>query len=202
MRFAVLPAAGKSSRMGRPKLTLRLGERTVLEHVLAALRQAEIEHILVVVGPGVPEAAALAEAAGANVYRLSEETSGMRATVEHGLRWLEERFQPRPDDAWLLTPADHPTLTAAVVRSLEEAWKTHPQCSLFVPTHQGRRGHPLLLSWAHVPHIRQLPAEQGLNIYIRQRVAETLEVPVANPGVLGDLDTPEDYERLLRDWPK
>ena len=53
MRFAVLPAAGKSTRMGRPKLALPLGERTILEQVVAALRQAEVEHILVIVGPHV-----------------------------------------------------------------------------------------------------------------------------------------------------
>lgn len=201
MRFAVLPAAGKSSRMGRPKLTLRLGERTILEHVLAALRQAEVEHILVVVSPSAEEAATLADAAGAHVCRLAEETSGMRATVEHGLRWLEARFHPSPDEPWLLTPADHPTLNAAVVRALDEASKTHPQCSIFVPTYEGRRGHPLLLTWAHVPRIRQHPAGQGLNTYVRQRVAETWEVPVDDVGVLSDLDTPEDYERLLRNWP-
>ena len=40
MIFALIPAAGKSTRMGRPKLALPLGEKTVLEHVIAALRQA------------------------------------------------------------------------------------------------------------------------------------------------------------------
>jgi molybdenum cofactor cytidylyltransferase len=201
MRFAVLPAAGKSTRMGRPKLALPLGERTILEQVVAALRQAGVAHILVIVGPHVRELAILAENAGAHVCQLAEETADMRATVEHGLRWLEEQFQPRPDDAWLLVPADHPMLSAAVVRALEAAWKAHPEYSIFVPTYQGRRGHPLLLTWRHVPSIREHPAGQGLNTYVRQRVAETLEVPADDPDVLGDLDTPEDYERLCRYWP-
>jgi CTP:molybdopterin cytidylyltransferase MocA len=65
MKFAVLLAGGQSKRMGRPKLVLPLGERTVLEHVLAALRQAAVEHILVVIGPHVAELGALAESAGA-----------------------------------------------------------------------------------------------------------------------------------------
>src|SRR5207237_3552168 len=53
--LALIPAAGKSTRMGRPKLALPLGGRTVLEHVVAALRDAGVEHVLVVVGPHVPE---------------------------------------------------------------------------------------------------------------------------------------------------
>ena len=113
--FAVLPAAGKSTRMGRPKLTLPVGGRSVLEAVVAALREGGVEHVLVVVGPHVPELVPLAEQAGAHVCRLDAETADMRATVEHGLRWLEERYHPRPDDAFLLTPGDIPFLDAATV---------------------------------------------------------------------------------------
>jgi molybdenum cofactor cytidylyltransferase len=202
MKFAVLPAAGKSRRMGRPKLALPLGDRTILEHVIAALRQAEVEHILVVVGHHVPELATLAGRAGAHVYLLAEETTGMRATVEHGLRWLEQQYAPRPDDFWLLVPADNPTLAPQVVRQLGQAQSTHRGPSIFVPTYEGRRGHPVLLAWKHVEGIRRHAPDQGLNTYVRHRIAETLEVAVPDPGVLCDLDTPEAYDDLLRRWPK
>jgi molybdenum cofactor cytidylyltransferase len=67
---------------------------------------------------------------------------------------------------------------------------------MFVPTHQGRRGHPALIGWEHVAAIRATPSDQGLNAYLRSRPKETLELPVASDSVLADLDTPEDYERL------
>jgi molybdenum cofactor cytidylyltransferase len=196
--FAVIPAGGKSRRMGRPKLTLPLGGRTVLEHVLGALHRAGVEQPLVVIGPHVPELVPLAEASGAQVLLLGEETADMRATVEHGLRWLEEHRQPSAADNWLLVPADHPTLDAAVVRQLLEARAAHPESSLILPTFEGRRGHPTLISWRHVAAMRALPAGQGLNVYLRQHAAETLELPVTTSAVLCDLDTPEDYERLQR----
>jgi molybdenum cofactor cytidylyltransferase len=200
MILALLPAAGKSTRMGRPKLVLPLGGRTVLEHAVAALRQAGVEHVLVVVGPHVPELIPLAKAAGAAVCPLAQETPDMRATIEHGLNWVEERFHPGPDDAWLLTPADHPTLDAAVVRQLGQARAAHPDRSIFIPVFAGRRGHPTLIGWKHVAGVRAHPAGQGLNAYLRLHGAETLEVPVTSADVLRDLDTPEDYERLLRTW--
>jgi molybdenum cofactor cytidylyltransferase len=188
--------------MGRPKLALPLGDRTILEHVIAALRQADVEHILVVVGPHVPELATLAESSGAQVCRLAQETADMRATVEHGLRWLEDHYSPRSDDAWLLVPADHPALAASIVRQLEQARRTHSEHSIFVPTWGGRRGHPVLIGWKHVEGIRGYAPDQGLNTYIRRHDAETLEVAVSDPGVLCDLDTPEAYDDLLRRWPK
>jgi molybdenum cofactor cytidylyltransferase len=196
--MALVPAGGRSVRMGRPKLLLPLGTRTVLEHVIAALRHAAVAHILVVVGPHVPQLVAPAEAAGAHVLLLAGETPDMRATVEHGLRWLEERLRPRPEEGWLLVPADHPTLDAAVVRDLAAARATHPERSIFLPAFDGQRGHPALIAWKHVAGIRALPPGLGLNVYLRQQAAETVEVAVSSADVLCDLDTPEDYERLLR----
>jgi molybdenum cofactor cytidylyltransferase len=198
--FALVPAGGRSARMGRPKLSLPLGDRTVLEHTAGAFRRAGVEHVVVVVGPHVPELVPLAEAAGAHVCLLAEETADMRATVEQGLRWLEEYFQPGPDDAWLLAPADHPTLGADVVRQLLQARADHPGRSVFVPTWDGKRGHPALIGWKHVAGIRAHPAGQGLNTYLRQCADEIHEVPAAGADVLCDLDTPADYERLRRRW--
>jgi len=198
--YAVIPAGGKSVRMGRPKLALPLGGRIVLERVIGALCQARIKHILLVVGPHVAELAPLAEAAGADVLLLAEETADMRATIEYGLHWLEEHFHPGPEDDWLLVPGDHPTLDPAVVRQLLETRAADPTHSLVVPTFEGRRGHPTLIGWKHVARIRALPIGQGLNTYLRQHAAETREVAVPSADILCDLDTPEDYERLQRSW--
>jgi molybdenum cofactor cytidylyltransferase len=188
--------------MGRPKLALPLGGCTILEHVVAALRQAEIEHILVVVGAHVAALADLAESAGACVSIMEALPTGMRGTVEHGLRWLEERFGPRrEDDTWLLTPADHPALDASIVTRLQSAYAAEMQFSIVLPTYNGRRGHPTLFAWKHVAAIRAWPAELGLNTYVRKHVAETLEVAVNSASVLWDMDTPEDYEWLRQNWP-
>jgi molybdenum cofactor cytidylyltransferase len=200
MTFAVIPAAGKSVRMGRPKLALPLGDRTVVERVVAALREAGVEHVLVVVGPHVPQLAAPAERAGAHVLRLPEETPEMRATVEAGLRWLEEQFHPRPDDGWLLVPADHPTLDPLIVRMLLWERAESPDRSIVVPTYGGRRGHPTLIDWKHAAGVRGLPPGSGLNVYLRRHADQTREVPFDSPDVLCDLDTPEDYEHLCRSF--
>jgi molybdenum cofactor cytidylyltransferase len=187
--------------MGRPKLTLRLGDRTVLEHVLAALREGGVGRVLVVVGPHVPELAPLARQAGAEVcFAPNDHPAGMRESVDAGLSWLERRFRPRPDDAWLLAPGDHPALDPGVVRTLVGVLAGRPAESILIPTFDGRRGHPALFAWRHVEGIRAYPAGLGLNTYLRCRLRETREVPVSSAGILADLDTPEDYERFRREW--
>jgi molybdenum cofactor cytidylyltransferase len=197
MIFAVVPAGGKSTRMGRPKLTLPFRGRTVLECVLDALRLGGCHETLVVLGSQAAELAPLAREAGAHVCRLEEETPDMRATVEVGLRWLEEHFRPSDSDAWLLVPADHPALDPHVVAGMREAFLAQSAKSIVVPTYADQRGHPVLFGWKHVQGVRNHAPGEGLNTYLRLHELETLELPVEKPDVLTDLDTPEDYARLL-----
>jgi molybdenum cofactor cytidylyltransferase len=198
MIFAVIPAAGKSSRMGCAKLALPLGDSTVLGTVIHALRLGKVDHILVVIGPHVSELVPLARAAQAELCELAHETGDMRATVEAGLHWLEAHCRPKTSDRWLLAPGDHPALEPEVVRRLIDASGANSPFSIWIPTYQGKRGHPTLVRWTHVRGIRKLAPDQGLNAYFREHAHETLEVPVETAAVLEDLDTPEDYERLRR----
>jgi CTP:molybdopterin cytidylyltransferase MocA len=83
---------------------------------------------------------------------------------------------------------------------LLQARAAHPGRSVFVPTWEGRRGHPALIGWKHVAGIRAHPAGQGLNTYLRECAAEVLEAAAGTSDVLCDLDTPADYESLRRRW--
>jgi molybdenum cofactor cytidylyltransferase len=195
MTFAVVPACGHSTRMGRPKLALSLGDRTVIEHVVAALREGGVECVLVVVGPHVPELIPLASAAGANVLAVPNPTPDMRTTVECGLAWIKDHQQPDAADCWLLAPADHPAFSSAIVRQLLNATSNSSR-SIIVPVCEGQRGHPALLRWHHAAGIRSLAAGEGINAYLRLHANETLELPVADSGILSNLDTVDDYARL------
>jgi molybdenum cofactor cytidylyltransferase len=184
--------------MGRSKLALPLGSRCVLEQVIATLLQAGVEQVLVVVGPQSDDLRLLAEKAGAQVLSLPGDTPDMRATVERGLQWLEERFHPQPDDGWLLLPADHPTLDPNLIERLLAAWERRTGRTILLPTFGGKGGHPVLIGWRHVAGIRALPAGLGINVYLGQQRSQIWEIAVATPDILCDLDTPEDYERLTQ----
>ena len=197
MIVAIVPACGHSTRMGRPKLALPLGGGTVLGHLVTALREGGADRVVVVIGPHVPELAAIANAAGADVLQLPVLTADMRATIEHGLRWIAENVQPQPD-GWLLAPADHPAVMADTVRRLCESYRASPG-QVAVPVHGGKRGHPTLIPWRLAAEVPRIPAGQGINALLRS--AATVEVLVASAGVLSDLDTPDDYDRIRQTWP-
>jgi molybdenum cofactor cytidylyltransferase len=197
--YGLIPAAGKSRRMGRPKLLLPLGDTTVLAKVVSCVRSAGVDDVVVVTAPAADDLARAAEAAGAQVARLAEDTPDMRASCLYGLAFIEQRFQPRDDDGWLLLPADHPTLRPGIVRAILEGAQRLPDQTIFVPTWRGRRGHPTWLRWSHVARLRTTPADQGLNRYIRAHGDETCELAWTSDEILRDLDTPEDYQQILID---
>lgn len=200
MITSIVPAAGRSTRMGQPKLALPLGDSSVLQHVIRQLLDGGVNHVVVVIGKHVPELKSLASSTGADTIVLENSSPDMRTTVEYGFRWLQDTYEPRPTDACILAPGDRPAFDKHVVHQLCTAYCSQSTRSLVVPTYQGVRGHPSLIAWRHVLGIRSLPGDRGINAYFRSNAPDVLEVPVSNEGVLLNLDTPEDYAQLRKYW--
>ncbi|HEV8066827.1 MAG TPA: nucleotidyltransferase family protein [Planctomycetaceae bacterium] len=202
--FALIPAAGRSRRMGTPKLLLDVGGQTVLARLLAGLENAGVSSRWVVVHPDDAEIRAEVERHGGRALVPDAPPPDMRASVAYGLTVLRERFDdcgvvPPLDAPWLLVPADHPVLSAEIVTALLEAARVNPG-RIFIPTYRGRSGHPTVFAWRHALEVDQIPPEMGLNWIVRQHAADVVHVPVENEGVVLDLDTPEDYERVKGIW--
>jgi molybdenum cofactor cytidylyltransferase len=202
MIVAIIPAAGRSVRMGRSKLALPLGDTTVLGRVIQTLRDGGVDRNVVVLGPHVLELEALAQLSGAEVCRLPHDTGDMRETVVHGLDWIEQHEHPLPSDAFLLLPGDIPGVSSVVIRRLMATYEQSCARGIVVPVFDGRRGHPALIAWRHAAGIRTLSSQRGIDSYLREHAADTIEVPVDDMGVSSDLDTPADYDKLLKSAPE
>lgn len=192
---AIVPAAGHSRRMGQPKLLMKLGEQTVISLVIDTLRAAGIERVLVVIRPDDTALADEVARTSAELIQPQIPPSDMRQSVEVALQVLLQ--EGSPCDGWLLVPADHPALDAESVRQLVTGWEEH-STAITVPTWNGRRGHPTLFPMSLAQEVLQLPADTGLNQLLRRCPERVREVPAASSEVLRDLDTPADWEELLR----
>lgn len=194
--FAVIPAAGQSRRMGRAKLLLPVGEQTVMARVLDVLRRPEISETFVVCrAEDVALQRAVSDAGGTPLLPPIPPAE-MRQSVEFALRAIAERCAPQGDDGWLLVPADHPLLDGQILSGLLARWRSG-DCPILIPTCGGRRGHPVFFRWRLAAEVFELPHDVGLNQLVRRHGTEVVEIETSNPAVLADLDTPEDYARLL-----
>ena len=198
--FALIPAAGRSRRMGSPKLLLPWSSRTVVEQLLIALHRPEIEAVFVVVRPDDVGLQDALSRTAAIVVIPDHDPPDMRDSVELGLKAIQKRFNPKDQDCWLLIPADHPLIEPEVLDGLLARWSSQ-DCKALVPSFCGRRGHPTLLSWSLAKQVEQLPPGVGINTLLRSSPDLVTEWPTDRESVLADLDTPEDYaywkQRLL-----
>lgn len=193
--FAVIPAAGLSRRMGRPKLLLTIGGRTVISRLLQILEAAGVTATVVVGRRDDADLWREVERTSALMVRPDVDPPDMRVSVEQALATIRQQWEPKPDDAWLLVPADHPLLEADVVAELLAHWWAS-EAEILIPTYQGQRGHPTLLRWSLAAEVSGIPPDLGLNWLVRSQPARVIEIEVASDSVVTDLDTPEDFERL------
>lgn len=193
--FAIVPAAGRSVRMGRPKLLLPAGASTLIARVLSAWTASRVTRTVVVVRRDDAELAARCRGFDVDVVTPASSPEDMKASIACALDHVARRYAPFDADAWLVAPADMPQLSAhaidLVLNSLDPA-----QPRPIVPVFRGRRGHPVLLPWRMAERLPDLAPDEGVNSLVSS--ASGREVECDCPGILVDLDTPGDFESFAR----
>jgi molybdenum cofactor cytidylyltransferase len=182
---AIVLAAGASSRMGRPKAAMRLGPQgpTFLDAILMSLDAAGVAAVRVVVPPE-------RERRDARDVVNPNPAAGMLSSVQCGLRAL-----PAGLDAVFVWPVDHPLVLRATIVAMIAAWRAGG-APVVVPTHGGRRGHPVLFAARVLPELFTADDTRGAAAVVHAH-ADRLELAVSDDAVLHDVDTPEDYARLI-----
>ncbi|HKF45339.1 MAG TPA: nucleotidyltransferase family protein [Thermoanaerobaculia bacterium] len=186
---AVVPASGLSRRMGREKVLLPFRGATILETILESLAAAGVSERVAVVRPDLSEAADRARRRGAVVVTNPHPEGEMIVSIRLGLGALSPET-----DAVFVWPADHPAVSASTLTLL--AAVADPTRAL-IPTYLERRGHPAIIGKALLPDIALIPPNEGLRALYRKRRDSVVEIPMKDPGVVKNIDTPADYEELL-----
>lgn len=188
--YAILPAAGRSARMGTAKLLLKWGNGTVLDAVLAAWKASRVTTTMVVTHPDDDAIVDVARRHGAHAVVAPGPPPDMKASVAIGLSYARKQFEPQRSDLWLLAPADMPGLTSAAIDEVIVAAGVADE-PIVVPTFDGKRGHPVAFRWNLAEEVAKLADSQGVNALLDRYQVRCVEV--SHPSVLDDLDTPEDY---------
>lgn len=191
MTVAILPAAGASRRMGRPKLLLPLNGRPMVAGVVEALRGGGVREIMLVTAPENEDLQTWARQNGVTVAINPDPERGMLSTIQAGIAAAENL----EDELLLVSPADLPHLQSETVSNLLQNMIA-TGAPLGLPTFHGKRGHPLAIAPRLIPEIATLDPNIGLKQLRDRHEAELLEVEVEDAGVVQDVDTPEDYERV------
>jgi molybdenum cofactor cytidylyltransferase len=208
--FALVPAAGSSSRMGEPKLLLPVAGQPLIARTLAAWERSRVDLIVVVVRPGDHALAAVVRDISKSIVegRKSKvevvipdsQPLDMKTSVQLALAHIERDYSPGEADAFLVAPADIPALSTTIINRLTERHAANPVGAIIVPTIAGQRGHPVLFSWTLAGEVFDLGGNEGLNAIVERHqpaliACEDLVTDGEYPFT--DVDTREEYEGLV-----
>lgn len=186
--FAVVLAAGASSRMGRPKALCTLSDgRTFVGAIAGTALAAGCGELLVVLGPPHADAIRPALPTGARVVFNPAPERGMLSSVQAGISAL-----PPGTRAALIWPVDIPLVSPETVRAVLDA----DPGRLVIPTYGGRGGHPIRIPADRFAGLHALDPSRGLRGLIEADPGAVVRLAVDDPSVLVDVDTPEDLGRL------
>ncbi|TLZ42229.1 MAG: hypothetical protein E6K19_08340 [Methanobacteriota archaeon] len=186
---AIVLAAGGSSRMGTPKPLVLINGRPLLDYVLRTVRDSHVDDIVVVLGHEADRVrkAITVDRARAIVNDAYEE--GMSASIRAGVRAADPR-----SDGLLIVLGDQPFVASKTLDDLI-ARRNESQAKILIPTYQGHRGNPVLLDRSLSGEVQAITGDQGCRAIFGRHLDGILEVPVDDPGILVDLDTPEQISR-------
>ncbi len=185
---AIVPAAGRSARMGTPKQLLPVNDKPMLLGVVDALLAGGADALTVVASSQLRER--LGELSPVVQIVINDDAaSEMIDSIRLGLE------ASKRCDGYLVCPSDAAGITAGDIRRCVNALRETPD-RIIIASHRGRRGHPMIFPAALADVVRSRECDAGLNQLARNRPGLVRVVECGSRGTVTNVNTREDYERL------
>jgi molybdenum cofactor cytidylyltransferase len=193
--IGIVLAAGESSRMGRSKALLRVpGDETFVTSLLRTLHAAGLADVAVIGRPAddplraevarLHTAISYLENPRSQLGQLSSLLIGIDYAASVGARGA------------LVLPVDAPTVRVSTVSAVLRAFEIAP-ASIVRATYCGRHGHPVIFPSSVFDELRAADLSVGAKAVMHRDPDRVLNLDVADPGVLLDVDDPADYRRVF-----
>jgi molybdenum cofactor cytidylyltransferase len=186
----IVLAAGQATRFGATKQLMPWKDSTLVERAAQVGLDAGLQCVIVVTGQDADRVCAAVAGLPVQVVFNSEFATGLSSSMRQGIAAL-----PAGIDAALFLLADQPGVTPEVVQALVKAHRK-TLAPIVLPTYQGRRGNPVLFDVSVFHELTQIEGDVGGRVLLEKHAGSLVRVPVEEPGILEDIDTSEDHQRL------
>jgi molybdenum cofactor cytidylyltransferase len=190
MLSAIVLAAGQSKRMGKPKQLMPLGKSTLLEKAIDNLLNSSVDETIVVVGHKAEEITKAIASRPVKIMLNHNYQQGMSTSIIAGLVLVDPASR-----AVMLALGDQPLVESGTINHIIDAFNKNDK-GIAVPTHLGRRGHPIIFNIKYKEELFELKGDIGGREIIKNHPDDVLEVAVDSKSVITDIDTRDDYQQL------
>ncbi|MFH1156397.1 MAG: nucleotidyltransferase family protein [Pseudomonadota bacterium] len=187
----VILAAGRSSRMGRCKQLLPFGKFTILDTVIDNARHSELGEIILVLGHASDLILETSDFSGIRTVINIHHEKGQASSLVAGLEAVSGACM-----GVMFLLGDQPLVTTGIINRLIQAFETGT-APLIIPFCNGRRGNPVIFHRSLFHRLGSLTGDAGARVLFGELASRTTRVDIPDPSILVDVDTPEDYEKLM-----
>lgn len=188
---AILLAAGRGTRFGEePKLLAQVGGKALVRHVAEAVVDSAASPVIVVTGHRADAVQAELRGLPVEIVHNPLFADGLSTSLKAG-------FSALPPDARaaIILLGDMPFVTNGLINALVTGWHESGEPAALVPTLNGRRGNPVVISRALQSAIENLSGDVGAGPILRGR-PDIVEWPTTDKAVVQDIDTKEEFGKL------
>lgn len=187
---SIILAAGNSSRMRRPKALLPYRGKTFLLKLIEDFEGIGCRPILIILGKDQEKIKPILSKKSVILLHNPHPENGPLSSLQIALRSL-----PIECEGFFFCPVDHPAVKRETLKLLLSKWRKNPVKALR-PKFGDRRGHPVIMGSNWIEEIMWLPLSSNMRELLQKRSKEVVDLAVDDPGILLNVDTPEDYARL------
>lgn len=188
---AIVLAAGRGTRFGEePKLLAQVGGKALVRHATEAAVDSKADPVIVVTGHRADAVEAELKGLPVRIVHNPLFADGLSTSLKAGFSAL-----PPNARAAIILLGDMPLVSASLMDALVAGWHESGEPAALVPTLNGRRGNPVVISRALQPDIETLSGDVGAGPVLRGR-SDVVEWPTADEAVVQDIDTREEFGKL------
>ncbi|WP_445503621.1 nucleotidyltransferase family protein [Microvirga sp. G4-2] len=187
----IVLAAGRGTRFGpEPKLLVSLDGKAVIRHVVEAAVGSVADPVIVVTGYRHHDVETELDDLPVQIMQNAAFGEGLSSSLKAGFAAL-----PPQSKAAIILLGDMPLVTSDLIDSLAQIWDRMNMPAALVPTLNGKRGNPVVLSRSLENAVAQLSGDVGAGPILRER-SDVIECPVDDPAILEDVDTTAGLKRI------
>jgi molybdenum cofactor cytidylyltransferase len=165
----------------------------MVRHAAETLLAANLENSVIITGHESHNVSQALDGLKVTHVTCPSYALGLSETIKRGISSLPEGV-----DAILIALGDMPRLSVTTINRLISAFDPHQGRSICVPVYQGKRGTPVLFSSRFFPEILELSGDAGAKSLLHDYREFVAEIPVDDPGIHLDIDTPDELETERR----
>jgi molybdenum cofactor cytidylyltransferase len=191
----VILAAGSSSRMGKTKQLLPFKGKTILDHVLGNAQKSALHELILVLGHCADEIIQSLDLPAyfpdIKIVINKEYQKGQSESLKKGLEKVSGNY-----DGAMFILGDQPLVTDVIINKLLYAFESSDS-SFVVPYCNEKRGNPVIIAKSLFHRLQSLTQDTGARVLFKEFEHEILKVSITDKAILEDMDTKEDYEKLI-----